>query len=55
MVAKIATGEIVKDSVQKSRRVRSGHAGAAVRARNLTKEQRFADCKKGSRRAMERS
>jgi hypothetical protein len=39
-VAKIATGEIVEASVEKSGRVRSRHAGATARARNLTKEKR---------------
>jgi hypothetical protein len=40
MVAKIATGEIVEESLPKSGRVRSGHAGAAARTRNLSKERR---------------
>lgn len=35
MVAKIAVGEIVEDSKSKSRRVRSGHAGARSRGKTL--------------------
>jgi len=40
MVAKLATGEITENPVQKSGRVRSGQAGAKARAGNLSSHRR---------------
>lgn len=48
MVAKIATGEIEEKLKAPSGKVRSGKAGAAARARNLTQEERSAIAKKAA-------
>ncbi|MCC0003464.1 MAG: RNA-binding protein [Methylobacteriaceae bacterium] len=47
MVAKIATGEI-DETPAPSKKVNSGKAGAAARARNTTPEQRSAIAKKAA-------
>ena len=47
MVAKIATGEIEETS-RPSKKVNSGKAGAAARARSTTPEQRSAIAKKAA-------
>ena len=47
-VAKIATGEIEETVVEKSGRVRSGHAGAKARAESLTQEERSAIAQKAA-------
>ncbi len=47
-VAKIATGEIVELSREKSGRVRSGKAGAKARAESLTAAERSAIAKKAA-------
>ncbi len=48
MVAKIATGEIEEKLKEPSGKVRSGRAGAAARAKKLTKEERSAIAKKAA-------
>jgi hypothetical protein len=45
MVGRIATGEIEEKPKPKSGRVRSGHAGAEVRAKSLSPEKRKAIAK----------
>jgi hypothetical protein len=44
MVAKIATGEVEEELKSPSRRVRSGKAGAAARAKSPTAEERTGRC-----------
>lgn len=48
MIGKIATGELQDDSKPRSKKVNSGLAGAAARARNLTPEQRTEIAKKAA-------
>lgn len=48
MVMKIATGEISEATETKSGRTRSGMAGAAARAKNLTSEERRLIAKKAA-------
>jgi hypothetical protein len=48
MVAKIATGEIEEELKKPSGKVRSGRAGAKVRAENLTSGQRQEIAKKAA-------
>lgn len=47
-VAKIATGEAEDTCVEKSGRVRSGHAGAKARSQSLTREERREIAKKAA-------
>ncbi len=47
-VARIATGEAEDTSVEKSGRVRSGHAGANARSQSLTREERRKIAKKAA-------
>lgn len=49
MVARIATGELSDNPRAKSRRVRSGHAGAKARARKLSAGARSAIAKKAAK------
>jgi hypothetical protein len=48
MVARLATGEISEELSPKGGRVRSGHAGASARAKNLTPKQRSEIAKKAA-------
>jgi len=48
MIARLATGELSEDLHQKSGRTRSGQAGAAARAKSLSKEDRAAIAKKAA-------
>lgn len=47
-VARIATGETEDTFVEKSGRVRSGHAGAKARSQSLTREERREIAKKAA-------
>lgn len=48
MVAKIATGEIEEQLTEKSGGVRSGHAGAKIRAQKLSAKERSEIAKKAA-------
>jgi len=48
MVGRIATGEIVEFTKEKSGRVRSGRAGAKARAESLSREERTEIAKKAA-------
>ena len=48
LIAKIATGEIEEKLKARSGNVRSGKAGAAARAKKLTKEERSAIAKRAA-------
>lgn len=48
VVGKIATGEIKETKIQKSNKTRSGLAGAAARAKNLSSEARKEIAKKAA-------
>ena len=47
-VAQIATGEVTETLKEPSGKVRSGHAGAAARAKKLTREERSAIARKAA-------
>ena len=53
MTARLATGEVEENPKPPSGRSKSGKAGAAARAKSLTKEERSAIARKAAKRRWE--